>query len=412
MIPTLLLLGATGDLARRYVVPALGALHREGRLPDGFHLVGAAHTALDDHGFRRLVGDALPKEMVSYRPVDLADPSTLAAALDGTTGAVAAYLALPPAVFPTTIGSLGELSLPAGSRVAVEKPFGDDAGTAGALNALLAATGSDAYRVDHVLGMETTGNLVAIRAQSPVLDRIWNGATVDHVEILWEETLGLEGRAAYYDRAGALKDVLQNHMLQLLALVGMERPVDDDLHDRKLEVLRSARVAIDRSRRARYTAGTLADGRPVPGYAHEDGVDPARSTETFAEIVLDLAMPRWAGTRFVLRAGKALARRRKLVHLAFRGGGEFEIGIDGPEDAVLRLPSSGSDPVELRSGAPGDGMPAYAHVLLDILAGTNDLSVGAGEAEEAWRVVAPVLAAWQAGTVPLEEYPAGSPGPS
>jgi len=412
VIPTLLLLGATGDLARRYLVPALGALHEGERLPDGFRVIGGAHSALDDDGFRRLVGEALPKEMVSYRPVDLADPSTLAAALDGTTGAVAVYLALPPAVFPTAVASLGRLELPAGSRVAVEKPFGDDAESAGALNALLAATGLGAYRVDHVLGMETTRNLVAIRARNPALDRIWNGGTVDDVEILWEETLGLEGRAGYYDQAGALKDVLQNHMLQLLALVGMERPVDDDLHDRKLEVLRSARVAIDRSRRARYTAGTLADGRPVPGYADEDGVDPARGTETFAEIVLDLAMPRWAGTRFVLRAGKALARRRKLVRLTFRGGGEFEIGIDGPEDAVLRLPTSGSDPVELRGGAPGDGMPAYAQVLLDILAGTNDLSVGAGEAEEGWRVVAPVLAAWQAGTVPLEEYPAGSPAPS
>jgi glucose-6-phosphate 1-dehydrogenase len=411
MIRTLLLLGVSGDLSRRFLLPALGELAAAGLLPEGFRVVGTARGELDDRGVQDLAGDAVPPGLLAYRPVDLGDPATLAAALDGAAEPVAAYLALPPAVFATTIESLGALGLPRGSRVAVEKPFGDDVESARELNASLAQTGLDAYRVDHVLGLETTRNLVALRRRNPVLDRLWNGEAVEEAEILWEETLALEGRAGYFDDAGTLKDVLQNHMLQLLALVGMEPPAegDDDLHERKLDVLRAAGVT--GSRRARYTAGTLADGRRVPAYADEEGVDASRGTETFAEVAFELGTPRWSGARFVLRAGKALARRRKLVLLRLRGGGELELGIDGPEEVVLRLAGSASEPLELRAPAPGEGLPAYAHVLLDLLGGGNALSVGPSEAEQAWRVVAPVVSAWDAGGVPLEEYPAGSAGP-
>jgi glucose-6-phosphate 1-dehydrogenase len=411
VIRTLLLLGATGDLAQRFLLPALGALEKAGRLPSGLRVVGGARQALDDDDFQRLAGDTVPVDMLSYRTVDLADPSSLAAALDATPDPVAVYLALPPAAFATTIESLGEVELPPGSRVVVEKPFGDDLESARRLNALLRETGADAYRVDHVLGMDTTRNLAAMRRRNPILERLWNDESVKQVDILWEETLALEGRADYYDHAGTLKDVLQNHMLQLLALVAMDPPAEDDhLHERKRDALRSVRVPTG-SRRARYTAGTLADGREVVGYADEEGVDAARSTETFAEVVLELDTPRWSGTRFVLRAGKALARRRKLIQLSFRGGGQFEVGIDVPHDVVLRLRSAASNPLELRASAPGDALPPYAHVLLDVLGGTSALSVGGDEAEQAWRVVAPVLAAWEAGEVPLEDYPAGSTGP-
>jgi glucose-6-phosphate 1-dehydrogenase len=411
MIRKLLLLGVTGDLAKRFLLPAVGALIAAGRLPEGFSVVGAARADLDNEGLLRLAGGAIPAGMISYRPVDLGDPSTLAAALDGAHEPVAAYLALPPGVFAPTIESLGKAELPPGSRVAVEKPFGEDFRSARALNELLAQTGVDAYRVDHVLGMETTQNLVAMRRENSVLEGFWNGERVEEVEILWEETLALEGRAGYYDSAGALKDVLQSHILQLLALVGMEPPVGDGgLHGQKLEVLRSVRVA-PASRRARYTAGHLVDGREVPAYADEEGVDPGRCTETFAEIALEVDLPRWNGTRFVLRAGKALAARRKLVLLHFRGGGALEVGVDGPEDIVLRLAGIKRDPFELRTSAPDDGLPPYAHVLLDFLEGSSALSIGGEEAEEAWRVVTPVLAAWGAGDVPLEEYPAGSARP-
>jgi len=412
MIRTLLLLGATGDLARRYVLPALGRLEQTGRLPDGFRVVGGARTALDDDGFRRLAGDALRADRLTYHRVDLADPASLAEALgERAREPVAAYLALPPSLFATTIESLPAAGLAAGSRIVVEKPFGTDLESARALNAQLAQTGVDAYRVDHVLGMENTRTLVELRRRNPVFERLWNGDAVGEVEILWEETLGLEDRAGYFDRAGALKDVLQNHMLQLLALTAMEVPPDEGhLHARKLDALRAAR-AIPPGRRARFAAGTLADGREVPAYAEEEGVDPGRRTETFAEVVLEIESPRWSGTRFVLRAGKALARQRKLVLLRFRGGGELELGIDGPEDVVLRLAGGGEEALELRAPPPSDAVSPYAHVLLDVLSGTSALSVAGEEAEEAWRVVAPVLEAWERGEVELEEYPAGSAGP-
>lgn len=409
MIRTLVLLGVTGDLSRRYLLPAIGALDAAGRLPQGFRVVGAARGELDEDGVHRLGGDDLRPGMLSYRSVDLADPASVGAALDGVAEPAAVYLALPPGVFATTIETLNEVGLPAGSRIVVEKPFGDDVDSARSLDALLA--GRDAYRVDHVLGMETVHNLIAMRRGNPVLEQLWQGESVEQVEILWEETLALEGRAGFYDHAGALKDVLQNHMLQLLALVGMRPPASrGELHERKLEVLRSVRVE-KTSRRARYTAGRLADGRPVPAYAGEDGVDPSRCTETFTEVLLALEMPRWTGTRFLLRAGKALARTRKLVLLRFRDGGELEVGIDGPVEIVLRLAGAAGEPLELCGRPTGDGLPAYAHVLLDVLSGESTLSVGGEEAVQAWRVVAPVLADWEAGRVPLEEYVAGSAGP-
>jgi glucose-6-phosphate 1-dehydrogenase len=338
--------------------------------------------------------------------------ASVAAVLGPLTDPVAVYLALPPRVFLTAIESLGCVGLPPGSRVVVEKPFGDDLASARALNALLTTTGLDTYRVDHVLGMHTTQGLVALRRSSPVLDRMWSGAAVEQVEIRWEETLALEGRAGFFDATGALKDVVQNHVLQLLALVAMEVPADGDhaLHQEKLDALRSVGAPLH-SRRARYRAGSLADGREVPAYTAEEGIDPDRGTETFAEVVFEVATPRWRGTRFALRAGKALARRRKLVALHFRGGGAFEIGIDGPDDVVARFPRGAGDPLELRAPSPGDGLPAYANVLLDVLRGTDAWSVSAAESEEAWRIVDPVVAAWDAGTVRLEEYPAGSAGP-
>jgi glucose-6-phosphate 1-dehydrogenase len=226
------------------------------------------------------------------------------------------------------------VGLPAGSRIVVENPFGEDLQSAIALNRLLVETlgpaGEQAvFRVDHVLGMATVQNLLTLRLANRFLDAVWNSDHVEQVEILWEETLALEGRAGYYDRAGALKDVLQSHMLQLLALIAMEPPAGleaRDLDDRKLEALRSVRPlrradVARRTRRARYTAGRLATGEDVPSYAEEDGVEPERKTETFAEVALELESPRWAGTRFLLRAGKALSRRRKIAIVRFRPAG-------------------------------------------------------------------------------------------
>jgi glucose-6-phosphate 1-dehydrogenase len=435
VIEKLVLFGATGDLAGRFLLPALAALQAAGKLPGTFQVLGTARDELDDDTFLRAASERLEQHaqevpaaardavvrMLRYRPVDVADARSVAALFDSGAPA-AAYLALPPSVFPAAVAALGEAGLAAGSRIALEKPFGQDLDSAVELNRLLARAGGEraAFRVDHVLGMATVQNLLALRLANPVLDAVWNSVHVERVEILWEETLALEGRAGYYDTAGALKDVLQNHLLQLLSLVAMEPAAGGDLRERKVEALRAVRPPGraelgSRTRRARYTAGRLAappegSGRPVPGYADEDGVDPRRSTETFAEVVLELEGPRWTGTPFVLRAGKALPRRRKLVALRFRGDGALRIGIDGPRDIALDLAGGTPEapaPLRLTAPPPAGELPAYGHVLLDVLSGGSTLSVGGDEAEEAWRIVTPVVEAWREGVVPLEEYPAG-----
>jgi glucose-6-phosphate 1-dehydrogenase len=445
MIERLALFGATGDLAGRYLLPALAALHAAGRLPEGFQVIGGSRENLDEDAFRRTAAErveehaadvpAAAREAVvrslRYGPVDVTDAESVALLVGRGRGPVAAYLALPPGLFPATVTALASAGLPAGSRIVLEKPFGEDLASAMALNRLLAdalgPAGEQAvFRVDHVLGMATVQNLLTMRLANSVLEAVWNSDHVEQVEILWEETLGLEGRAGYYDRAGALKDVVQNHMLQVFSLIAMEPPSGLEvrgLHERKLEALRSIRPltaadVAERTRRARYTAGRLATGEDVPAYAEEDGVEPTRETESFAELVFELDNARWAGTPFLLRAGKALSRRRKMAIVRFRRAGdeadELRIGVDGPDDVSLQVTGGAPEspvPLPLNATPPGSELPAYGRVLLDVLNGGSTLSIGGDEAEEAWRVVTPVLEGWANGAVPLEEYPAGSTGP-
>jgi glucose-6-phosphate 1-dehydrogenase len=264
--------------------------------------------------------------------------------------------------------------------------------------------------------MPVVQGLLDLRRPDGVLAPVWDGTHLAQVDVVWEETLGLEGRADFYDRTGAVRDVLQNHLLQVLVLLALELPAsgsDDDLHAAKLDLLRSLRVdspadLAASSRRARYTAGTLPgpDGdRPVPDYTAEDGVDPARGTETHAEVVLRADTPRWAGTRFVLRTGKALGAQRKRVTVHFRTAAPECDQRVAPDRLEIDLEAPGRP-----GGAPGE-LTAYREVLTDVLTGRSRTSVGREEAEQAWRVVQPVLDGWAAGEVPLLEYPAGSAGP-
>jgi glucose-6-phosphate 1-dehydrogenase len=282
------------------------------------------------------------------------------------------------------------------------------------------------FRVDHFLAMSTVQNLLGTRFANRVLEPLWNAGHIGEVEIAWEETLGLEGRAGYYDRVGALKDMVQNHLLQLLCLVAMEPPISlgaRDLRDRKLDVLRSVRpispAAVPAAtRRARYE-----------GYAAEPGVEPGRETETFTELVLELEGWRWAGTRFRLRTGKALTRDRKelvvrfrpVPHLPFDRAGTpapnvLRFGLE-PEHVRLELNGIGAGggfplaPLRLDAEVQAAALPAYSRLLLEVLEGRSTLSIRGDEAEESWRVLQPVLAAWAEGVVPLEEYPVGSHGP-
>jgi glucose-6-phosphate 1-dehydrogenase len=451
VIERLVIFGGTGDLTGRYLLPGLAALMARGELPEGFELVGASREDTDDERFRSWATGWLEREAAGadadaraalvrsarYRRLDLADPATVTACLAGE-GPVAVYLALPPAVFPAAVSALREAELPAESQVVLEKPFGEDLDSAVALNRLLAELVDErhVFRVDHFLAMTTVQSVLGTRLANRVLEPIWNAGHIEEVEIIWEESLALEGRAGYYDGVGALKDMVQNHLLQLLCLVAMEPPIslgERDLRDRKVDVLRSVRpLEEDRlaahTRRARYRAGRSGD-RDIPAYVDEEGVTPEHGTETFAEIELELESWRWSGARFRLRTGKAMGENRKEVvvrfkavpHLPFESSAQvssnlLRFGLE-PEGLTLELTGTGPGvestlvPLTLNAEVEPPELPAYGRILLDVLSGNSALSIRADEAEEAWRLLTPVLDGWSRDLVPLEEYDAGSSGP-
>jgi glucose-6-phosphate 1-dehydrogenase len=451
VIDRLVIFGGTGDLTGRYLLPGLAALLARGYLSEGFELVAASRQDWDDEQFRNWAADWLRRDATSvdddaittlvrssrYQRVDLADPVSVAACVAGE-GPVAVYLALPPAVFPVAVSALHRVGLPADSQVVLEKPFGEDLDSARELNRLLAELVDErhVFRVDHFLAMTTVQNVLGTRLANRVLEPIWNSAHIDEVEIIWEESLALEGRAGYYDHVGALKDMVQNHLFQLLCLVAMEPPIslgERDLRDHKVDVLRSARPFEDgnvatSTRRARYRAGRVGD-RDIPAYVDEDGVTPEHGTETFAEVALELDSWRWSGTSFRLRTGKAMGHDRKEVvvhfrpvpHLPFEHAqapvpNRLRFGLE-PEGLALELTGVGPAvalslvPLTLSAEMEPPELPAYGRILLDVLRGNSALSIRADEAEEAWRILTPVLEGWSRNVVPLEEYDAGSDGP-
>lgn len=454
MIRRMLVFGATGDLFGRYLAPALAGLIEAGQLPDGFAVTGAARKDLDPDAFRDSVAEDLARyapevseeartklvEGLDYAPTDVTDAGDVARAAR-TLGEepILAYLALPPGLFPDTVRSLAGAGLAEGSRLVLEKPFGQDLQSARELNALLHESfpESAVFRADHFLGEQTVQNVLGLRFANRVFEPVWNREHVERVEIVWDETLALEGRAGYYDSAGALKDMVQSHLLQLLALVAMEPPAtlgEQDFRDRKVEVFRNVKApsgpeAEKKTVRARYTAGEV-EGSEVPAYVEEEGVEPDRSTETFAEVTLEVENPRWSGVPFTLRSGKALGRDRREISVHFRPAERLAFGrnTEDPEPNVLRL---GMDPdtmsLDINVNGPGDlftlervGLDAelapqrpseYGRLLLAALGGGSMLSIRGDEAEECWRIVEPVLRAWREDAVPLLEYPAGSEGP-
>ncbi|MEV0136080.1 glucose-6-phosphate dehydrogenase [Dactylosporangium sp. NPDC050688] len=447
MIQQLVILGATGDLTARFLLPALGALRAGGHIDERFGLTCVGREDWTGDAYRAWAAEQLDRhapgipagrrrEVVAaarYHRADVTDPGELAPVLPHDEP-VAAYLALPPSIFPATVTALHTAGTATGSTVVLEKPFGESLHDALELNQLLAGRYPERsiFRVDHFLAMSTVLNLLGVRLANRVLEPIWNGLHIERIDIVWDESLALEGRAGYYDGVGALKDMLQNHLLQLLCLVAMEPPVslgDRDLRDRKMDVLRSVRPlglhdAAQRSRRARYTAGA-----GVPAYVDEDGVDPMHHTETFAELELELDNWRWPGTRFRLRTGKALRAARQEVavhfrpvpHLPFSGDvtavpNVLRFGLE-PESVSLHLTGTTTrgdvlTPLTLAATPEPADLPPYGRLLLDVLHGNPALSIRADEAEESWRVVTPVLDAWAKDLVPMEEYPAGSDGPA
>jgi glucose-6-phosphate 1-dehydrogenase len=450
VIDRLVVLGATGDLTARYLLPGLAALRSGGHIGEGFRLTAVGREDWRDVEFRSWASAQLDQHaphtaadarhaVVSsseYHRADVTDPDALTGVISGAEP-VAAYLALPPSVFAATVTALHSAGLAEGSSIVLEKPFGENLADAIELNALLSRVLPEeaVFRVDHFLGMTTVQNVLGTRLANRVLEPIWNSTHIAEIDIVWDETLALEGRAGYYDGVGALKDMLQNHLLQLLCLVAMEPPISldaRDLRDRKVDVLRSIRPLSDddvlcQTRRARYTSG-LIDGVSVPSYVDEDGVDPNHRTETFAEVALELDSWRWNGTVFRLRTGKALGSTRKEVAVHFRPVPHLPRGMLGdprpnvlrfghdPESVVIEMSAVGSRartlaPLTLTAELEPAELPAYGRVLLDVFHRDPALSIRDDEAEESWRVVTPVLAAWAKDLVPLEEYAAGSDGP-
>ncbi len=446
---TLFLLGGGGDLSARLLLPALGQLLTT--QPDRrVHLVGVGVDELTDSAWRDIVassfatvdgaGPAVDAVLADteFRRTDVTDSAALEALLAGVDGAPILYFALPPAVTVKACAALQDVDLPEGTLLALEKPFGTDLESAEALNRLLAGLVPEkqVHRVDHFLGRSTVLNLLGLRFANRIFEPLWNAEHIERVDIVYDEQLGLEGRAGYYDKAGALVDMIQSHLLQVLAVFAMEPPASlnsADLRDAKGLVLRATRPwdddPIASGRRARYTEGTVND-RAYPPYAEEDGVDPALETETLAELTVHVATWRWAGVPFTLRSGKALNERRREIIVRFKPANQVPDGFRGRTDpTVLRLflaPDEMSlainingpdDPRDLErttfeAGFGPGQMNAYGEVLQGILDNDPSLSVRGDTAEECWRIVEPVLAAWRADDVPLDEYAAGSTGPS
>ncbi|WP_035855346.1 glucose-6-phosphate dehydrogenase [Cryptosporangium arvum] len=437
---TLLILGASGDLTARLLLPGLGKLLELGGAKD-IALVGSGMDDWGDEQWRDRVRTAFGRDDpidARYLRADVTNGDDLERLLGACHGEIVIFFALPPSVTAKACAALRDVGLPPGTRLVLEKPFGVDEKTAHALNALLVQLVPEAriHRVDHFLGKSTVLNILGLRFANRIFEPVLNNQHVESVDIVFDEDLGLESRAGYYDGAGALVDMIQSHLLQILAMLAMDAPPSLEAHefrDSKAQVLRATHVWGDdpraASRRARYTAGTIGD-RSLPSYADEPGVDPARGTETLAEVVLAVDTWRWAGVPFRLRSGKAVGNRRKEAVVTFKPAPWVPTGLTGPDrpdrlrilfspdrlELDLDINGPGDpfvlDPVTLGSDfGPGD-LPPYGEVLRGVLDDDPTLSVRGDTAEMCWHIVQPVVDAWRAGEVPLQEYPAGSAGPA
>jgi glucose-6-phosphate 1-dehydrogenase len=449
-IESLVLLGASGDLSGRLLLPAFGQLLDREESRRDVVLVGAGSEDWDADAWRDRVKTAFESGDVSdetlksvldttrYERADVTSVEDLKSLIDSCPPAPAIYFALPPSVTVAACAALQQVSLPEGTTMVLEKPFGTNQESAASLNQLLAeiVPEEQVHRVDHFLGRSTVLNLIGVRFANRLFEPLWSNEHIARVDIVFDEQLTLENRARYYDRAGALVDMIQSHLLQVLALVAMD-PIATinavDLRDAKAQVLRACRPWNDdpvaASRRARYTQGSI-DGREVPDYTAEPGVDPSRNTETLAELIVEVDNWRWAGVPFRLRSGKALRERRKEVTVTFQPLPHLPTGLRGqaiperlrlemsPDRMALEMNVNGPDDplvldrIALDTNLNPGRLPAYGEVLGGVLDGDPLLSVRGDTAEECWRIVDPVLQAWRDGEVLMDEYAAGSDGPS
>lgn len=468
---TMVIFGATGDLTHRKLVPGLYNLNRERLLPPGFSVIGFARRDWTDDYFRETleedvkqfsrsgIEDPLWKsfaEGISYNRASFDDPAGYTALADklnaldeqrGTGGNRLFYLATGPESFATIIQQLGAAGLnksPNGgwTRIIIEKPFGRDLESARALNSEVHKVFDEAqvYRIDHYLGKETVQNILALRFANQLYEPIWNANYVDHVQITMAEDIGVGGRAGYYDGIGAARDVIQNHLLQLLALTAMEEPVSfaaKDLRAEKEKVLSAVTLPKDLSHstaRGQYASGWQG-GEEVVGFLEEDGMNPQSLTETFAAFRLDIGTRRWAGVPFYLRAGKRLGRRVTEIAVVFKRApqslfAESQTSALGQNALVIRVQPDEGVTIRFGSKVPGAGVQvrdvtmdfgyghafteaspeAYERLILDVLLGDPPLFPRHQEVELSWEILDPIEEFWATQGQP-EQYRPGSWGP-
>ena len=461
----LVVFGGTGDLSMRKLLPSLYLLDRDGHLDARTRVVAVSREGLTDADFR----DKAAAAVRGHRAVQVTEPDVLRRFLDrlshvtvdvggepeGWNALTTAlepgrervfYLAVPPMISGEICHGLNEAGLvTGGSRVVMEKPLGRDLASARAVNDAVGAVfeESQIYRIDHYLGKETVQNLLVLRFANVFLEPLWNSRWIDHVQITAAETVGVGGRRGYYDSAGAMRDMVQNHLLQLLCLTAMEPPASydrDSVRDEKLKVLQSLRPltgdrVVEDTVRGQYGRGTVR-GTEVLGYLDEPGGPAVSDTETFVALRAEIANWRWAGVPFYLRTGKRMSHARSEIVIRFRevphtifpgtnlpGAGSLVIRLQPDEGIHLttlaKAPGAGalrlrSAPLELSfANTFATRSPeAYERLLTDVLAGDPTLFMRRDEVEAAWHWVDPVIEAWNGLSITPETYPAGSAGPA
>jgi glucose-6-phosphate 1-dehydrogenase len=462
----LAIFGASGDLTRRKLMPAVYALAARGLLPERFGILGIARSEGSDDEFRSRMKEAVQQfgtiefdedvwdklaEGMRYVATDFADEggedraSQAFAKLDadrGTAGNRLYYLAVPPSAFSVLVAELGRRRGAEGwTRLIIEKPFGHDRASARQLNTELYRffDESELFRIDHYLGKETVQNLLALRFANGIFEPIWNRQFVDHVQISVAESLGIENRASFYEQAGAMRDVFQNHLLQLLALTAMEPPIDftaDSIRNEKVKVLRAIHTPGPKNVvRGQFGPGYI-EGKEVPGYREEPGVAPGSQTETYVAAKLYVDNWRWADTPFYVRTGKRLPKRETTIAIQFKRAPHppFEAqSAEGLRPNVLLVHIQPDEGVSLSMAAkmPGQGMTlrnvhmdflyggafrielpeAYERLILDCLLGDATLFTRSDEVDEQWALVDAIVAAWARDRPHFPNYAAGDWGP-
>ena len=453
MIERMLLFGASGDLTKRLLLPAVAQLAEAGLLPPGFTILGSSNVDWSTDDFQQRIADGLEQfapvtpatrdavvKMLSFQPADVTRPEEISRLIGGgDRPGTLVYLALPPFLFEPVLLALSKIKLRKSDAVAIEKPFGTDLASAQHLNEILRIQLPEPtiFRVDHFLSDDLARRVMAIRFVNRIFEPTWNATHVERVDISWLESLALEGRATYYDTAGAMKDMVQNHLMEVMSLVLMEQPAridPDSFRGTRVEALRAvATPRAERMRRetvrARYTAGMIGS-RQVPSYVEEPGVDPRRNTETYASLTLEVDNPRWAGVPFTLSSGKALAANSAEIAIHFRplprylldqwpgvAPNVLRLGLTEPYvrlTTTLNGPERRAEVHELELHTATARRTPYANLVLEMLRGDPTLLIRGDEAEESWRIIDPVMKAWAAGAVPMQEYAAGGapPGPT